>query len=80
MPSRDSLTLSIVIPPFNEARRLSGTLDTLSRYLRQHPWDWEIRVVDDGSADTTARIADSFRHAEPRVVVQREPHRGKGER
>jgi dolichyl-phosphate beta-glucosyltransferase len=78
MPEHDQVALSIVIPAFNEERRLPATLDTLVGYLRQHPWDWELRVVDDGSSDATASIAETFRQTEPRVVVQREPHRGKG--
>lgn len=72
------LSLSIVIPAFNEERRLPPTLDEVLAYLRGTPWDWEVRVVDDGSSDATAAVAERYRHAEPRVVVQREPHRGKG--
>ena len=34
--------------------------------------------MDDGSADGTAAMAESFSREVPRVVVQREPHRGKG--
>lgn len=73
-----SESLSIVIPAYNEERRLETTLDAVATYLRQQPWDWEIRVVDDGSQDRTADIAERFAATEPRVVVQREPHRGKG--
>jgi hypothetical protein len=72
------LTLSIVVPAFNEERRLAATLATLCEYLGRQPWDWEVRVVDDGSADDTAGMAESFSATRPRVVVQREPHRGKG--
>lgn len=78
MPPTDALTLSIVIPAFNEERRLAATLQALRDHLERQPWDWEIRVVDDGSGDGTTRIADAFAVREPRVVVQREPHRGKG--
>jgi dolichyl-phosphate beta-glucosyltransferase len=35
-------------------------------------------VVDDGSTDRTADIGERFAAGETRVVVQREPHRGKG--
>ena len=72
------LTLSIVVPAFNEERRLAATLATLCEYLGRQPWDWEVRVVDDGSGDDTAGIAESFSSTQGRVVVQREPHRGKG--
>jgi glycosyltransferase involved in cell wall biosynthesis len=78
MAPTEAITLSIVVPAFNEERRLSATLATLCDYLGRRPWAWEVRVVDDGSADDTARIAESFSSTHPRVVVQREPHRGKG--
>lgn len=78
MPAPAPLTLSIVVPAYNEERRLAATLETLCDYLRRQPWDWEVRVVDDGSGDGTAGIAEAFAAAEPRVVAQREPHRGKG--
>lgn len=71
-------TLSIVIPAFNEARRIKATLDQLTTYLAGQPWDWEVRVVDDGSADRTAEIVEAASRANSRVVLQREPHRGKG--
>jgi dolichyl-phosphate beta-glucosyltransferase len=78
MPPADSLSLSIVVPAYNEERRLAATLTTLCEHLDRQPWQWEIRVVDDGSRDRTATIADSVAAAERRVIVQREPHRGKG--
>jgi glycosyltransferase involved in cell wall biosynthesis len=72
------LSVSVVIPAYNEERRLGATLDTVATFLRSQPWDWEIRVVDDGSADGTVAIADRAAAVESRIVVQREPHRGKG--
>lgn len=78
MAPAEPLTLSIVVPAFNEERRLAATLATLCDHLGRQSWNWEVRVVDDGSADNTARIAESFSSNQPRVVVQREPHRGKG--
>jgi dolichyl-phosphate beta-glucosyltransferase len=78
MSSGRPLSVSIVIPAFNEEERLPVTLDELLPYLRATTWDWEIRVVDDGSADGTAAVAGAFHRDEPRVVVQRERHGGKG--
>ncbi len=77
MPT-ESLSLSVVIPAFNEERRLPGTLELLVAYLRQRPWDWEVRVVDDGSADATSSVVRDCARCERRVVLQQEPHRGKG--
>jgi glycosyltransferase involved in cell wall biosynthesis len=70
--------LSVVIPAHNEASRLGTTLNDLTDLLRRQAWDWEVRVVDDGSTDGTAGVADEHGRSEPRVVLQREPHRGKG--
>ena len=70
--------LSVVIPAFNEEARLGETLDELTTFLQRQPWDWEIRVVDDGSSDGTCGIVEAYRQKNPRVVLQREPHRGKG--
>jgi len=72
------VTLSVVVPAFNEEARLGATLLELSAYLRHQPWDWEIRVVDDGSTDATRDVATRHAAGEPRLVLQPEPHRGKG--
>jgi dolichyl-phosphate beta-glucosyltransferase len=74
----DSVLLSVVVPAFNEERRLPGTLATLCEYLGRQSWTWEIRVVDDGSLDRTAAVAQAAAAKEPRIVLQRETHRGKG--
>lgn len=73
-----SLSLSVIVPTFNEARRIGRTLDELRQALPDVADTWEIRVVDDGSSDDTAGIVETVAAADPRVVLQREPHRGKG--
>jgi dolichyl-phosphate beta-glucosyltransferase len=70
--------LTIVIPAFNEEARLGDTLADVAGFLRGGPWDWEVRVVDDGSSDGTAAVVQAMARDEPRVVLQQEPHRGKG--
>jgi glycosyltransferase involved in cell wall biosynthesis len=70
--------LSVVIPTYNEESRIRSTLERLVEFLDAQPWDWEIRVVDDGSADATARIVAESAASEARIRLQREPHRGKG--
>ncbi len=55
------MRLSVVIPSFNEARRLPSTLVEIVGFLERHP-SWlpaEILVVDDGSSDQTAAVAGS---------------------
>ncbi len=70
--------LSVIIPAFNEAARIGKTLEELCAYVPTLVPDYEIRVVDDGSDDETATIADHVARRDQRVVLQREPHRGKG--
>ncbi|MGE0704704.1 MAG: dolichyl-phosphate beta-glucosyltransferase [Vicinamibacterales bacterium] len=72
------MKLSVVVPAYNEERRLESTLEALRTHLSTQPWDWEVRVVDDGSQDGTVGIAERFALDDPRIVLQREPHRGKG--
>jgi dolichyl-phosphate beta-glucosyltransferase len=74
----EEIGLSVVVPAFNEELRLGETLDELVSFLSCQHWDWEVRIVDDGSADRTVAVAEEFAAKQPRVVVQREPHRGKG--
>ena len=71
-------TLSIVIPAFNEAGRIEGSLEQLTSFLDAQPWDYDIRVVDDGSTDRTAEVVTKCAARLPRIVLQRESHRGKG--
>lgn len=72
------LSLSVIVPAYNEEHRLPETLRQLADYLSGTPWTWDVRVVDDGSSDGTAAAAESFGRTEPRVTLQRESHRGKG--
>jgi dolichyl-phosphate beta-glucosyltransferase len=71
--------LSIVIPSFNEELRLPGTLAQISSYIRASKPDTEVIVVDDGSTDRTADVANSFQGEIQRLrVVANDENRGKG--
>lgn len=52
--------LSVVIPAYNEAKRLPLTLIDIDKHLRAQDWSYEIIVVDDGSKDATAEITRRF--------------------
>jgi dolichyl-phosphate beta-glucosyltransferase len=51
------LSLSVVVPAFNEARRLPATLASVTAYLDGRGQPYELIVVDDGSRDATAEVA-----------------------
>jgi glycosyltransferase involved in cell wall biosynthesis len=74
------LTLSIVIPAYNEERRLPATLDVIFTWLDASPYRAaEVLVVDDGSTDSTAAVVESRAAKEPRLVLLQNPgNRGKG--
>ncbi len=73
--------LSIVIPAYNEATRLGGTLDAVVDYMRQNYPQGEVIVVDDGSSDDTADLARAtFAKARPlrTSVISYKSNLGKG--
>lgn len=49
--------LSIVIPAYNEEKRLANTLTSINSYLTSQRYDFEVIVVDDGSKDKTKQVA-----------------------
>jgi glycosyltransferase involved in cell wall biosynthesis len=71
--------ISIVIPAYNEERRLPQALERICAYLKQRGWDGEVIVVDDGSTDQTARIVTEWQKQIPTLrLVQNGQNRGKG--
>ena len=77
----DSLTsISVVIPAYDEARRLPSSLEAVLGYLNAGEWSsTEVLVVDDGSTDGTAAVAKEFCETHPGIRLLRNPgNRGKG--
>jgi len=74
--------LSIVIPAYNEERRLERALERIREYFSAQPAGMtaiEVVVVDDGSADCTARIAQEWARANPAIrFISNGKNRGKG--
>jgi len=78
---RPSAHLSVIIPAYNEERRLPSTLSEVVRYLAAQPYASEVIVVDDGSADGTPGIVRSFADAAVPVRLAGHPdglNHGKG--
>ncbi|MDT3440490.1 glycosyltransferase [Pseudofrankia sp. BMG5.37] len=74
------VSLSVVIPAFNEAHRLPSSLPVLSDALRALSLDdAEVIVVDDGSVDDTAEIAaELLRDLAKGRVISLPSNNGKG--
>lgn len=59
--------LSVVIPAFDEARRLQDSLTRITTYLHGRFERWDILVVDDGSTDGTADLVDRLHRSDPHI-------------
>ena len=71
--------LSIVVPAYNEERRIASCIDHLRQALPGLVPSWEIVVVDDGSQDRTREVAATEAAGDARIRLIALPHRGKGE-
>jgi len=74
------LSLSIVIPAYNEERRLPLTLDRIREFIQRRAFHFaEIIVVNDGSRDNTAQVVQTAAASDPRIrLVENPGNRGKG--
>ncbi|HRD01561.1 MAG TPA: glycosyltransferase family 2 protein [Candidatus Saccharicenans sp.] len=74
-----SLSLSIIIPAYNEEKRIGSTLRQIIDCLRVRNSSAEIIVVNDGSTDRTASLARTILTDWPwSKIISFEKNRGKG--
>jgi dolichyl-phosphate beta-glucosyltransferase len=59
---------SVIIPAYNEARRLPPYLDEIVAQLEGRGDPYEVIVVDDGSTDGTPEVVEARHHASVRVL------------
>lgn len=73
------ITLSIIIPAYNEEARLGPSLERIAEFLSHQTYKAEVLVCDDGSRDGTCELVDAFAKSHPSFRVSRAPHnQGKG--
>lgn len=74
------MRVSLIVPAYNEEKRLGPFLQSIVNYLPSHPEDiQEVIVVDDGSNDATAEVANNFISKLPQLrYVCHQNNRGKG--
>ncbi len=72
-------SLSVIIPAYNEADRLTKTLPEILKYFEGKSFTKEIIIVNDGSRDTTTRLIKKFQTKHPllSLATHRKNH-GKG--
>jgi len=73
----ESIYLSIIIPAYNEEKRLLKTLQEIDAYLRVQPYSYEIILVNDGSNDQTKERANQAALAKL-IIINNEQNQGKG--
>jgi dolichyl-phosphate beta-glucosyltransferase len=80
LPPLSPINLSVVIPAYNEEKRLPATLERVRDYLSTRSDDaWEIVVVDDGSKDATVAVVQHASGKDQRIRLVSNPgNRGKG--
>src|SRR5438093_12778196 len=69
VPRLSALVLSVIVPTYNEAGSLPPLVDRLAAAMAGR--DWELVVVDDGSPDGTADLAERLAPARPVRVLRR---------
>ncbi|MCC6848492.1 MAG: glycosyltransferase [Deltaproteobacteria bacterium] len=72
------IALSLIVPAYEEAERLPATLHHAAEALPRLAATSEIIVVDDGSHDATAAVAEGFASPVPLRVIRFPANRGKG--
>ena len=69
--------LSVIIPAYNEAKRLPGTLESVNAYLSKQSYEYEILVVNDGSTDATESVISKLQIPNFKLISNK-INRGKG--
>ncbi len=73
------ITISLIVPAYNEAARLGLSLQAIGTYLNQSGLPYEIIVVDDGSTDETPAVIAHAAAENPYLrSIAYSPNRGKG--
>lgn len=71
--------LSVIIPAFNEGRRLPETLTLVKDFFEQQDYDFEVIVVDDGSADDTVKKVKKIqKRFSQLILIENSENKGKG--
>lgn len=74
-----NIDLSVVIPIFNEEKRLPSNLDKIIDFLKKKKMNSEIILVDDGSSDRTWTVLESYREKHGNIrLLKHSKNLGKG--
>ncbi len=75
----EEIHLSVIIPAYNEEKRLPKTLFEIDKYLRRQTYNYEILVVNDGSTDKTIEILSNLKSQIANLkIIDNKINKGKG--
>lgn len=75
----NQIFISIIIPVYNEEKRISFCIDEITSYFKDKGFNYEIIVSDDGSSDETYNIVNNFVKINGNIkLLKNRNHRGKG--
>ena len=69
--------LSVVIPAYNEEKRIEESLKKLYEFFSKQRYKYEIVISDDGSTDLTKNIVKKYTAQWPQLQLLENPHKGK---
>ena len=65
---QEKIYLSVIIPAYNEEKRIPDTLVKIEAFLKKQHFNSEILVVDDGSTDKTVQVSQALDMKRLRVI------------
>ena len=63
------LKITIIIPAYNEEKRIPRCLKRVLEYCNEREWDYEVLVAEDGSTDNTVKIVRDFASNDNRIKL-----------
>ncbi len=73
------MKLSVVIPAYNEEKRIAHTLQNINQYLQKQSYQYEILVLVDGAKDNTAQVVRDLESSMPNAkLIDNKDNKGKG--
>lgn len=77
MESKEKVSISIVIPVYNEEKRIAGSLQKIRDFVEEKDYDYEVIVSDDGSRDKTIEIVETYQKDWEHLRLVKNKHKGK---
>ncbi len=78
MEQEQKIHLSIIIPAYDEEKRIKDTIMDVSGYLKKQDYASEIIVVNDGSKDRTSEIVNGLTDTVDGLILENKENGGKG--